>query len=80
LKGYDANVTIYDPWANPEEVRKEYGLSAVQDAPQKQFDAVLLAVAHSEFENVRIQDLCKPGAVVYDVKGVLGKNGIDGRL
>ncbi|MDH6307777.1 UDP-N-acetyl-D-galactosamine dehydrogenase [Dysgonomonas sp. PFB1-18] len=52
LKEYDTNVTIYDPWANPEEVKHEYGLDILTELPEGKFDAVVLAVNHAEFEGL----------------------------
>ena len=54
LREYDTNVTIYDPWANPAEVKHEYGLDILTELPDGKFDAVVLAVRHREFEKVNI--------------------------
>jgi len=80
LKEYDANVTVYDPWANPEEVLREYGHVSVREKPAGKFDAVILAVAHKVFENITVREFCREGSVVYDVKGVLGRETVDDRL
>lgn len=73
LKEYGTKVTIYDPLANPEEVKREYGLETVRELPREKFEAVVLAVAHKEFLNLDL-DLLKNGStVIYDVKGVLGE-------
>ncbi|KAA6302430.1 MAG: UDP-N-acetyl-D-glucosamine 6-dehydrogenase [Candidatus Ordinivivax streblomastigis] len=53
LKEYDTNVTIYDPWANPEEVKHEYGLDIETTMPEGEFAAVVKAVAHQEFDKVK---------------------------
>ena len=71
LKEYNTNITIYDPWANAEEVKHEYGLDSISDLPSKKFDAVVLTVAHNEFENLDFSSLKKEKAVVYDVKNKL---------
>ena len=80
LKEYGINVAIYDPWANPKEVMHEYGLTchAELDSASK-FDAVVLGVSHNEFLKLDIPLLQKENSVLYDVKGVLGKN-FDGKL
>ena len=78
LEEYSMKITIYDPWANPEEVRHEYDLSTTKLLPNKQFDSVVLGVAHKEFLNLDMASLCKDNGLVYDVKGVLDK--ADGRL
>ncbi|WP_160716108.1 nucleotide sugar dehydrogenase [Chitinophaga solisilvae] len=81
LSGYDTDITIYDPWAKPEEVKHEYGWGAINQLNgHRDFDAVILAVAHREFETLEINRLCKSNAVVYDVKGVLQKEAVDARL
>ena len=71
LKEYNINVTIFDPWANIEEVQHEYNLNSVNDLPNKKFDAIVLTVAHNEFETLDFDKLKKEKAVVYDVKNKL---------
>ncbi len=81
LAEYTNNITIYDPWANKEEVRHEYNLEITNTLPQEnKYDAIILGVAHKEFLNIDIKTLLNANGVVYDVKGVLDKNIIDGRL
>jgi len=72
LKEYGVNLTIFDPLANPVEVEHEYGLKTIKNIPESRFDAVVLTVAHKEFLDLNFGDFKNPGAVVYDVKGVLG--------
>ena len=72
LKEYGVNLTIFDPLANPSEVKHEYGLETISEMPQEKFDAVVLAVAHKQFLDMNFDQLKAPNAVVYDVKGVLG--------
>ena len=79
LRNFDINVEIYDPWASPEEVKKEYGIQISNVKPNKKFDAVILAVAHKEFLNLDIRSFVNKG-VVYDVKGILPKEIVDARL
>ncbi|WP_435254324.1 nucleotide sugar dehydrogenase [Tenacibaculum sp. A30] len=71
LKEYGTDVTIYDPWANEEEVKHEYGLTSTRDLPNKTFDAIVLTVAHKEFEDLDFSSLRNERSVVYDVKNVL---------
>ena len=81
LKDYGINVSVYDPWARPEEVRKEYGIDlAVSLSGNKKYDAVVLAVAHKEFMTLDIPSLVKENHVVYDVKGCLNPEWVDDRL
>src|SRR5690606_2857879 len=80
LKNYGVNVSIYDPWAKPEEVKHEYGLDCYSELDQsKKFDSIVLGVAHNEFLNIDLDSFKKEQAVVYDVKGaIFGK--ADSRL
>jgi len=71
LKGYSTKVSIYDPWANKEEVKREYGLDSLEKIPSERFDAIVLAVAHDEFKNLDYKLLKKEKSVVYDVKNML---------
>ena len=79
LKEYNTNVTIYDPWANEEEVLHEYGLKSTKSLPKEKFDSIVLTVSHNEFRKLALSSLRKDNSILYDVKGVLeGK--VDGRL
>ncbi len=80
LKQYNLDITVYDPWANPEIARREYGIDLVNELPQQRFDAVVMAVAHKEFLDIDTEQLCNEKHIIYDVKGILDKNIIDGRL
>jgi UDP-N-acetyl-D-galactosamine dehydrogenase len=71
LQQYGTNITIYDPLADPEAVKHEYGLEITQNLPTQKFDAVVLAVAHKEFLKMELEGFKKEDAVVYDVKGIL---------
>lgn len=71
LNEYCTNITVVDPWANPNEVAHEYGLKSIQQLPEKKFDAIVMGVAHQEFLNININRFKKERAIVYDVKGVL---------
>ena len=81
LSEYTNNITIYDPWANPQEVEHEYGIDITNsiDSAEK-YDAVILGVAHKDFLSLDIKSMLNDTAVVYDVKGILDRNIIDGRL
>lgn len=79
LKEYGTDVTIYDPWANPEEVQHEYGLKTLTEIPNEKFDAIVHAVAHKEFKTLDLENLRADDCVIYDVKGVLEGN-INGKL
>ena len=79
FKEYNTNITIYDPWANEEEVLHEYGLLSTKSLPKNKFDAVVLTVAHNEFLELDFNSFRKKASVIYDVKGVLNHD-IDGNL
>ena len=81
MKEYNIDVTIYDPWANPVITKREYGVEVTNELPIEQFDTIIMAVAHNEFNSINIRRfLATNNGVVYDVKGVLNKEWIDGRL
>ena len=80
LSEYTSNITIYDPWADRERVKHEYDIEVTNVAPKSKFDVVILAVAHQEFINLDIRDMLGTNGVIYDVKGVLPRDIIDGRL
>ena len=80
LREYNVDITVYDPWANPDIVRKEYGIEVVNELPQMKFDAAVAAVAHQKFDGLDVTTLLKPEHVIFDVKGTLDRNIVDGRL
>lgn len=84
LSEYTSNITVYDPWANADCVKSEYGITTTSgdmSALTNKFDAVILGVAHNEFKNIDVRSFLKSdNGVVYDVKGILNRNEIDGRL
>lgn len=73
LEEYTHNIIVYDPWANAADVKREYGVDITNTLTEKDFDAVILAVAHKEFLNLDVRALAKANGVVYDVKGILPK-------
>lgn len=80
LREYTSNIDIYDPWANVEKVKSEYGIDIMGNLPKKKYEAIILAVAHEQFKDIDFFDLKKDFGVIYDVKGILPRNIIDGRL
>lgn len=83
LVDFGCNVDILDPWADPAEVKKNYGFESVDDFSKitpGEYDAVVAAVAHSQFSEVDWGCFCKPGRVIFDVKGFLPADVVDGRL
>jgi UDP-N-acetyl-D-galactosamine dehydrogenase len=82
LEAYGCAVSLYDPWADPDEVRREYGLEllAESDMDLKSADAVVLAVSHSDFEALDLRECKKEGTLIFDIKSVLPRDLVDGRL
>ena len=82
LQEFGCNVDIYDPWAEPEEIQKEYGLVSFNNLDKigENYDAVLLVVAHREFEGFDIGKVSRNEAVVFDVKGFLPRKYVTARL
>ena len=81
LAEYTPNVVIYDPWANPAAVKHEYGVPVTNALPTEKFSAVIMAVAHKEFLELNVRDFLNGNVgVIYDVKGILPREQIDGRL
>ena len=81
FREYTPNITVFDPWASPERVKREYGIDITGILPASQrYDAIVLAVAHSQFTGLDLRQLLNPGGVIYDVKGILDREIIDGRL
>jgi len=83
LQTYDTNVTVYDPWAKPEDVMHEYQMETSNDFEsivKQSYDAIILTVAHDEFRNLNLSEIKCSRCVIYDVKGFLNKEEIDARL
>ena len=83
LHDFGCRVTVFDPWADPEDVMREYGRKSVKDAAEiseKEYDAVVLAVAHRDFRDFDVRRCLKEKAVVFDIKGFLPRELVDGRL
>ena len=84
LKLYGTQVDVHDPWADPDEVEEEYGVKVMSELPQpKQYDGIVIAVAHREFAELGEEGFRKLGKdvhVLYDIKSVLPANAVDGRL
>jgi len=81
LNDYAVDTLILDPWADPAEVKREYGWNSIKELDNRnEFDAVILAVSHDKFRELDMNKLCKPTRVVYDVKGILNRDIVDARL
>ena len=73
-------MVVSDPWASPNEVSKEYGISTFKEVPIEKFDAAILAVGHEQFQKMDFNKYLKNISVLFDVKGILDKEISDGRL
>ena len=71
LKEFGSDLAVFDPWADSDEVKQEYGISTLRNMPQEKFDGIVLAVAHKEFLAIDFTKYLNPKGVIYDVKGVL---------
>ncbi len=83
LENYHANVDIYDPWVDPAEATREYGITPVSEPKKNHYDAIILAVAHEQFVSLgvdAIREFGKPENVLYDIKSILPKDSVDARL
>lgn len=80
LKEYNVNVTVYDPWANPDILRHEYGIEVTNELPKDKFTTAILAVAHKKFEDIDVRSLLEDRHVIFDVKAFLDRKIVDGRL
>ena len=83
LEKHGATVDAYDPWANPREVKHEYGVTPVKTLRRRRYDAIVLAVAHDQFKTMgirAIRQLARPRHVLFDIKHVFKASQTDGRL
>ena len=82
FESYDVDVDVFDPWASSDEVKHEYGFDLICTDTKlaSKYDAIVLAVAHNEFLELDIQKLKSEIGVIFDVKSLLPKESVDGRL
>ena len=82
LQEYNADITVFDPWASPERVKHEYGIDVVNTLPNDKYSAAIIAVAHRQFREMEIdfEKLLEPNHVIFDVKAIMPRNLVDGRL
>ena len=83
LQDYGMHVDVHDPWADPQEARQEYGLELTLKPKLGTYDAIVLAVAHRQYRDLgaeAIRAWLREGGVVYDIKGVLPREAVEGRL
>jgi len=83
FQDYGIDVDIYDPWVNSKEAEQEYGISLKTSLNTASYDALVLAVAHNQFKEMKVPDfrkLLKQPAVIFDVKNMLPPDEVDGNL
>jgi len=83
LQEYGCQVEVHDPWADADEVKQAYNIDLI-DRPngtlQTQYDTVVLAVAHDQFKELEFNRCSKNNVVLYDIKSILDRSVVDGRL
>jgi UDP-N-acetyl-D-galactosamine dehydrogenase len=78
---FGVSVDIYDPWASADEVQHEYGIDVVSELDiKKQYQAIIHAVAHDDFQKIDFEKFHNENAVIFDVKATLDRRWVDGRL
>ncbi|MBR3488528.1 MAG: nucleotide sugar dehydrogenase [Bacteroidales bacterium] len=82
LQEYNADITVYDPWASPERVKHEYSIDIVNELPKDRYNAAIVAVAHRQFREMEIDfdKLLEKNHIIFDVKGIMPRELVDGRL
>ena len=80
LKEYNVDITVYDPWADPDIARREYGIEIINELPSEKYDAAIAAVAHQDYKKLDILSILKPHHVIFDVKCTFPREMVDGRL
>jgi UDP-N-acetyl-D-galactosamine dehydrogenase len=83
LSQFEARYEIYDPWADPAEVKQEYNVQTIKsfDKLNGSYDAIIVAVGHREFFALNYDELKKNrSSIIYDIKGILDKDLVNGRL
>ncbi|MBX2914230.1 MAG: nucleotide sugar dehydrogenase [Cyclobacteriaceae bacterium] len=79
LQSFGADVEVYDPHADSNEVKHEYNLELISEL-NKPYAAIVLAVSHTEFKTLNWAAIRSPKTIVYDVKGFLEKDLVTARL
>ena len=81
LSEYTDDITVFDPWADKTNVKNGYNIDITNEMPDDgDYDAIILAVGHSEFTSLDLHSIIRPKSIIYDVKGILDRTMIDGRL
>lgn len=80
LQQFGMDVHVYDPWAIAEEVHEEYGITLEQNLDEKNYKAIIIAVAHDEFLNLDYATYKQNGAIIFDTKSFIDRKFADARL
>ncbi|MDA9555480.1 nucleotide sugar dehydrogenase [Pelobium sp.] len=80
LIGFDLTVDVYDPWANPKEVKEEYQINLIHQIDIQKYQAVIIAAAHHQFLEIDFSQFKKNNAVVFDTKSIINREFVDARL
>ena len=83
LQDYGIRVDVYDPWVQPLEAEKEYGITLVSELKQQYYSGIVIAVAHRQFMSMtvrQLRQLCTEPSVIYDVKSIFPQEAVDGSL
>ena len=80
LQEYNAHITVYDPWVNPVIAKYEYGIDITNELPADKFDTAIMAVAHDEFKPLDVVSMLNKQHIIYDVKGIMDRELVDGKL
>ncbi|MDC0642872.1 nucleotide sugar dehydrogenase, partial [Candidatus Pelagibacter sp.] len=83
FKKFNCNVEVYDPWINNDEISTQYKIKPIENPSKNNYDAIVITVAHDIFKKLtpnQIRSYGKKNHVLYDVKYLLKKNDVDGRL
>jgi len=80
LKSYDAEVDVYDPWANKEQVKKDFDIDLKESIENEKYNGIILAVGHREFKSLDFKDLSSEKVVIYDTKAIIDRSLVKGRL
>jgi UDP-N-acetyl-D-galactosamine dehydrogenase len=81
LKDFGIEVDVYDPYAIKEEVKEEYGINLRESMPDiKKYNGIILAVAHDEFKEIDFSVIWNQPVIFFDIKGILDKKNVHGRL
>jgi UDP-N-acetyl-D-galactosamine dehydrogenase len=83
LHEFNVKVDVYDPWVKQQDAYEELGLTLVEEPDRNSYDAIIIAVAHSQFREMKpsdFRDLCKSVHVLYDIKSIFPRESSDLRL